>query len=109
MLDNKRMLDLVGVIVAVGLLVMVGATTLMVMLWPIPKDNEILIGQIQGSLWTAFMMVVSFLYGTSVGRQKQDDTINKLAGTQPVQPSTKVTTTETIEETSRGSDRMGGQ
>lgn len=75
-MDEK--LEWVAVILAVGLLLLAGFVTVSVLIWPIPPQNQTLVGQIQGALWGLLGGIVGFFYATSKGNSKQQETIATL-------------------------------
>lgn len=68
-----------GIAITVMLGVIISATY--ILFWPIPERNETLVGQMQGSLWTALGMLVTYYFGSSNDAKEKTETITSLANT----------------------------
>ncbi len=68
-------------VLAIGLLVIAGASQIAVMAHPIPEGNETIAGQAIGSLYSLLGIVVGFFYGISSGNRKDSETIAAQAQT----------------------------
>lgn len=72
---------IVSAILAIGLLTLVAIVTIFIMFYPIPTENETLVGQGYGSILSLAGMVVSYFYGTTTSSHKDRETIQTLADT----------------------------
>lgn len=72
---------LTGAFVAVAIVILTGITTWFLLSHEIPKDNQTIVGQLQGSLWTSIGGIVGYFYGASVASRAKDRTISTLAST----------------------------
>lgn len=86
----------VPALLAVAVVLMSLYVSIAIMIWPIPETNETLIGQIQGSLWTAFGMLLNHYFGNTKANQAKDETINTLAQTTQVAQQTPVAPTTPV-------------
>lgn len=73
--------DFVVMGIAVTIMVGVIVSSTYILIWPIPDRNETLVGQMQGALWTALGMLVSYYFGSNKTDAGKDQTINSLATT----------------------------
>lgn len=89
-MKKTHLQEWIPAILAIAIIVMSSFVSIAIMIWPIPETNETLIGQIQGSLWTAVAMLLNHFYGTTKNNQAKDDTISTLAQTTQVAQQTPV-------------------
>lgn len=90
MKHKTHLQEWIPAILAIAIIVMSSFVSIAIMIWPIPETNETLIGQIQGSLWTAVAMLLNHYFGTTKNNQAKDETINTLAQTTQVAQQTPV-------------------
>lgn len=78
---KQEVLNVVGGIVALGIVGILGFITWALIFRPIPHGNENTLIQLVGVLSANVAMIVGFFYGSSVGSKRQSETIDKLADT----------------------------
>lgn len=78
---KPQITDWVGACVALFIMAMAAFTTFTVMWYPVPEENQQLIGQIQGALWLAVGGIINYFFGSSKSSRHKDDTIDTLANT----------------------------
>lgn len=63
-----------GIVPAMAILVTVGFFSILffMLFYPVPPDNKDVLNSVIGSLGTAWIMVISFYFGTSLGSQSKD-------------------------------------
>lgn len=74
-------LDKLGIFVGVALTLMTAFITVAPFFIAVPEGSQRVIDQQQTMLQTVFIALTSFLYGTSVGKKKDGETIQMLADT----------------------------
>ena len=73
--------DTIGAVVAVGVIVSTIIATGAIFLIRIPDNNQTLVGQAIGTLFSLTGVIVAFFYGSSAGQRKTQDTLNTMANT----------------------------
>lgn len=86
-----------GAFVAVAVIVMTCITTWFLLSHEIPKDNQTIVGQLQGSLWTSLGVIVGYFYVSSANSRIKDKTIGTMAATaSSAQDSLPSNSTDTV-------------
>lgn len=78
---NRDVLNVVGGLIAVGIVSILGFITWALVYQTIPAGNENTLIQLVGVLSANIGMIVGFFFGNSVSSKKQTETIDKLADT----------------------------
>lgn len=79
--DRGITLEIIAAVIAIGLLTLTAIMTIIIMFYPIPSQNETLVGQGYGSVLSLMGIVVGFFYGTSTSSRRDRETIGALADT----------------------------
>lgn len=88
-------LEIIAAIIAIGLMTLTAIMTIIIMFFPIPAQNETLVGQGYGSILSLMGLVVGFFYGTSTSSRRDRETIGALADTAKQAQKTLSETTPT--------------
>lgn len=79
-------MDRLAFVVAAGVLTLAALTAVYVLMFPIPEQNETLVGQMLGALWSSLGMVVGYFFGSTRSSSKKDDTIANLSKSKSEEP-----------------------
>ncbi|ATS92352.1 hypothetical protein DLP05_033 [Stenotrophomonas phage vB_SmaS_DLP_5] len=88
--ENEN-LENFGIFVGVMLTLLTGFMTIAPFFLTVPEQSQRLIDQQQTMLQTVFIALTSFLWGTSVGKRQDANTISKLADTAQITATTAQT------------------
>lgn len=82
---HDNVMSFTAAFVAIAIVVLTAITTWYLLTHEIPKDNQTIVGQLQGSLWTSLGVIVAYFYVGSVGSRAKDRTLESMAKTASTQ------------------------
>ncbi|QIN95195.1 hypothetical protein DLP3_032 [Stenotrophomonas phage vB_SmaS_DLP_3] len=88
---ENESLENFGIFVGVALTLLTAFMTIAPFFLTVPEQSQRLIDQQQTMLQTVFIALTSFLWGTSVGKRQDSQTISKLADTAQITAATAQT------------------
>lgn len=79
--SNRKILNIIAGVIAIGLTLLTFIIVLVILFFPIPSENETLVGQAFGTVLSLLGVVVAFFYGSNTTSKQDSETISTLAET----------------------------
>lgn len=79
--SNRNILNIIAGVIAIGLTTLTFIMVVAILFFPIPSENETLVGQAFGTVLGLLGVIVAFFYGSSATSKQDSETISTLAET----------------------------